>query len=94
MIHSCLRSLIVVAGLAWAGCGVDAEPAASDPTTDLGSESADVLSPQVTQPPNHGCGYICHAPTADIYEVSWQFCLHACPGGPTSCTSGPFPPCP
>jgi hypothetical protein len=50
--------------------------------------------PAVTQPPNNGCGYICHAPGVDIYEVSWRFCLNNCPGGPSNCSAGPFPPCP
>lgn len=114
MIHSIVRSLIVVAGLAWAGCGVEPDPRTSDSVAELGAEPASQATdsraepsatassitqgggslPAVTQPPNNGCGYVCHAPTGDIFEVSWSFCLHACPGGPTQCSAGPFPPCP
>lgn len=108
MIRPVIRSLIVAAGLAWAGCGVEPEPSASTPDPEAasspdrtgavatprselaqaGAPSGEAIQPRTT------CGFDCHAPTGDILEVSWNFCLHACPGGPSNCTPMPPPPCP
>lgn len=99
-----VRMLIVAAGLAWAGCGVEPAPSASTATSELtpeaaaapGSElaQAGAVPAELIQPQVANCGFECHTATADILELSWNACVHICPGGASGCTPMPPPPCP